>query len=71
MVLEMQMPGPEVKVVLVAEDYGQAALVPQAILHLHHHHKVTRAVLELRYQVLQITVEVVVAVLAESVVMVV
>ena len=71
MVLEMQMPGPEVKEGLEAVVTGQAAQVRQAIPHLHHHHKVTRAVQELRYQVLQITVEVVVAVLAESVVMVV
>ena len=71
MVLEMLLLLPEVKVVLVVEDYGQAALVQQAILHPHHHHRVIKVVQELRYQVLQITGEAVAAVLAFMVMMVV
>jgi hypothetical protein len=61
MVLEMQMPAPEVKEGLEAAVTGQAAQVRQAIPHLHHHHKVTKAVQELRHQVLQIMEEVAVA----------
>jgi hypothetical protein len=61
MVLEMHMPNLEVKVVQEAVVVGIVAPVVLAIPHLHHHHKVTKAVQELRYQVLQIMEEVAVA----------